>query len=408
MTSITVFVMLDACRPDYIKKQTTPFLHSLAAKGVSGRIAPTFGFEPDAAYLAGLFPDQAGGGAQFRRTPPGHPSEKSPFSFAKGLPQILNRLPKLPEKILRKILEKLALPLSDSPNLSTARIPFHLLHRFSPAMAHNLDHPDFLSDPTIFDLLRESKKPFLFHAAPKFRVTMDAALKRAQKKLHPPHAFGFFHIGNLDGIGHRYGPDSPQVREELALVDQGLKTLHTLCKKRFNQVNIVIMGDHGMETVTNHLDMETLLKKTGLANGPDSLYILDSTMARFWFTNRRKEQQIRSALSGLRGGRILTQKDRDTHHLNWPHNGFGDLIFLADPGTLIFPNHFQNRDPVKGMHGYDPGYEGQQAALIINGPGIFAQQHSKPADMRRVFPTLCKLLKIDTPHSCGVESLVTL
>jgi len=401
MKSITVFVMLDACRPDYINKRTTPFMYNLAINGFSGSVKPTFGFEPDAAYLAGRYPDEADGGAQFWHMP-----EKSPFGFTRLLPKSLNHLPELPQKILRKLIIWIAKQNSESPNLSTARIPFHLLNQFSPAMSHHLDHSEFLNEETLFDLLRKFGKPYLFHAAPDFKVTMKAVLDRAKNELFQPYEFAFVHIGNLDRVGHKYGPASPQITKELNHLDKGLEYLYADLKHRFNKVNLVIMGDHGMMEVNHHLNLLPQFKKHHLVNGRDFLYILDSTMARFWFYNNAAQKTVESILSGIAGGRILTSEDHYFYHLNWPHNRFGDLIFLADPGILIFPNHFQLNAPVKGMHGYDPESKGQHAALIINGPQILPQQKTKPSDMRRVFPTLCSLLKLDRPDSNGLESLV--
>lgn len=401
MKSLTVFVMLDACRPDYINKEITPFLHGLASNGFSGPVKPTFGFEPDAAYLAGLYPDEADGGAQFWRKP-----DESPFEFTRGLPEHLNRLPELPQKIIRKLILWIAKRNSESPNLSTARIPFHLLNQFSMTMSHHLDHSEFINTETLFDLLRKYEKSYLFHAAPDYRVTMDSVLNRAKKELFQPVEFAFFHIGNLDRVGHKYGPVSREIAQELAHVDKRLELLYENVKHRFDRINMVIMGDHGMMEVTRHLNLLSQFKKCNLVNGRDFLYILDSTMARFWFYNKAAQDSVTSILSGIAGGRVLTEEDHNFYHLTWPHNRFGDLIFLADPGTLIFPNHFQLNAPVKGMHGYDPESKGQQAALIINGPEILPQQKAKPSDMRRVFPTLCTLLKLDRPDSNGLETLV--
>ena len=403
MTSLTVFVMLDACRPDYITKSVTPFLFDLSSRGYFRPVKPTFGFEPDAAYLAGLYPDEADGGAQFWHAP-----DQSPFKFTRAMPKILNRLPDLPQKIIRKLIVHIARQKSNAPNLSTTRIPFHLLSRFALPMEHDLDHPDFCTLPSVFDLLRKNNISYLFHAAPKFRVAIDAALKRTVKQLLPPIEFAFFHIGNLDGTGHRYGPDSKEMKHELSLMDKKLESLYAIAKSRFDPFNLVIMGDHGMINVSRHLDIETHLKKLNITNGRDCLYILDSTMARFWFSNENMKNKILSAFKDLDGGRILDQADLDFYHLNWPHNRFGDMIFLADPETLIFPNHFQQHVPAKGMHGYTPEHKGQQAVLLINGPRISSRQEPTPADMRRIFPTLCTLLQMDRPASCNSESLVKL
>ncbi len=403
MKSITVFVMLDACRPDYLDKKTTPFLHGLASSGISGRIQPTFGFEPDAAYLAGLFPDQADGGAQFWHDP-----EKSPFPAAAFLPKALNRLPALPRKVIRKLMEKAARRQFAFPNLSTANIPFHLLSRFAFPMTVNLDEPDFCPPfPTVFDLLRTEGREWLFHGAPKHRVTIKAACTRADKQLLPPLSFAFFHIGNLDGTGHRYGPDSLEIKRELTMVDEGLSKIHAMANARFDTVHFMVMGDHGMMKVTKHVDIHSVLAPLDLVQGKDYLYILDSTMARFWFFSDKAEAQVSSVMASARGGRILDRNDRDRYHLNYGHNRFGDMIFLADPGCLIFPSYYQDHAPVLGMHGYAPETSEQQALFIINSSRAGSDEPESPVDMRRVFPTLCDLLDISRPHSCGLESLVT-
>ena len=86
---------------------------------------PTFGFEPDASYLAGLYPDKANGGAQLWYDP-----QNSPFKFTRYFPSILNFLPELSEKLLRRIVKKWARQYCEAPTLDPVRIPFHLLKYF--------------------------------------------------------------------------------------------------------------------------------------------------------------------------------------------------------------------------------------------------------------------------------------
>ncbi len=394
--------MLDACRHDYIKKEFTPCLHELYQKGFFSPVKPTFGFEPDAAYLAGLYPDQADGGAQFWYYP-----EESPFKVARFLPKSLNRLPTFPQKVIRKLLVKAARLQSASPNLSSAGIPFHLLNRFALPMKVNLDQPQFCGEnKTLFDLLRDNHLKYLFHAAPEYRVTMKAAFQRVQKELFPPLSFAFFHVGNLDGVGHKFGPESDEIKKELFVIDQELHKIYQIARKRFEQVNFVIMGDHGMIRVKKNIDLIKPLAALPLIHGKDYLFMLDSTMARFWFFADRAGQMISETISKIKGGHCLGQKDKDKYHLNYPHNRFGDLMFLADPGSLIFPNHYQGNTPVTGMHGYAPENFGQQAAFIIKSDKVGHHCRKEPVDMRQVFPTVCDLLNLDKPLDCASRSLI--
>ncbi len=401
MKSITVFVMLDACRHDYINERHTPFLNGLLSTGFSCPVRPTFGFEPDAAYLAGLWPDEADGGAQFWYAP-----EQSPFKPAGFLSPFADRLPNFPQKVFRKMLVTAARYRCSSPNLSTARIPFRLLKNFALPVEFGLDHPQFCPNhKTLFDLLRVENKKWLFHAAPGHRVSLTAACKRAERELKVPKAFAFFHVGNLDGVGHAHGPDATEISGELLQVDKGMERIYNLAADRFDIVHFVVMGDHGMIRVEQTIDLASVLTSLPLSQGKDYLYFLDSTMARFWFFSDGAKEEVTNELAVVKGGRILEQKDKDKYHLNYSHNRFGDLVFLADPGVLIIPNHYQDRSPVKGMHGYGPEVPGQQAVLIVN--SIKAGRHAgrDPVDMRRVFPTLCDLLEIKKPP--GLKSLIT-
>jgi predicted AlkP superfamily pyrophosphatase or phosphodiesterase len=348
------------------------------------------------------FPDQADGGAQFWYAP-----EESPFKPARFIPEFMDRLPDLPQKIIRKLLVMAVRRNSTSPNFSAARIPFGLLSNFSFPMKFGLDHPRFSPNGrTVFDLLRDSGKKYMYHASPGFRVTMDAACERAEKDMIPDLDFAFFHIGNLDRTGHAHGPDSPEIRKELTGVDRGLERLYSVASERFDTVHFVVMGDHGMISVTDYIDVPSALKTASRISRKEVLYFLDSTMVRFWFFSDRAREKVADALDSLKGGRILSQSDRDRYHLNYPHNRFGDLVFVADPGSLILPNFFQKNTPVKGMHGYAPEDYGQQAALLIKSPKAVEDDDNAPVDMRSVFPTLCDLLDISVPPDCGSESLI--
>ena len=387
---------------DYFNMRSTPFLYALAKEGLYGAIVPTFGFEPDAAYIAGLYPDQADGGAQFWYDPSG-----SPFRFVSYLPKFLNYLPRVPELVIRKILTKAVRQFCKAPTLSTARVPFHLLRYFSFSMKFGMEHQAFCNTDTVFDLLRENGKGWFFHCSPNNKVDLKSVVRPAEMDLHPPQSFAFFHIGNLDRIGHKYGPHSPELKKELLKVDDGIKAIWQFAKERFDVVYFLVIGDHGMMEVRRHLDIWSELKKLPIRLEKDYLMFLDSTMVRFWFFSDRAERLIVDLLDNIEGGHILSQAEKDKYHLNYSHNKFGDIIFLVDPGVLIFPNFYQNKKPVKGMHGYAPETPDQQSALLIHFPKVKeTKRFEEPVDMRRVFPTLLDLLDLPIPEGTTAKSLL--
>lgn len=363
---------------------------------------PTFGFEPDAAYIAGLYPDEADGGAQFW-----YDQSAGPFSFLGGWVRTLNLLPDLPERALRRLVKRIARRRCTSPTLSTARIPFHLLKYFSFPMRCKMDNPDFVKAGSVFDLLRQTGLKWLYHGTPDYKVDLDSNTTRVEKALFPPLEFAFFHIGDLDRVGHKYGPESVEIKAALKRIDKGIEHIHKVANERFEEVHLVIMGDHGMMEVQRHLDIWSELKKLPVKLEKDYLMFLDSTMARFWFFSEKAEGLIVDLLDNIEGGHIISQEEKDRYHLNYSHNEFGDIIFLVDPGVLIFPNFYQSKKPVKGMHGYAPETPEQQSALLIHSPKVKVPKRiDEPVDMRRVFPTLLDLLDLRIPAGTTVKSLL--
>ena len=140
----------------------------------------------------------------------------------------------------------------------------------------------------------------------------DTAVK---KKLN----FGkdYLRIGDdLDKIAHKYGTKSDEVKNCVKKNDDRLR------KMDFD----LIMSDHGMVDVKETIEVPFSNK-----------CLIDSTLARYW----GNVDEIKKKLP-LKKGKII----------NW-NKKYGDLIFLANPGVLIFPNSRQKKVSDKAMHGYD-------------------------------------------------------
>ncbi|MEN9625932.1 MAG: hypothetical protein RL557_260, partial [archaeon] len=128
----------------------------------------------------------------------------------------------------------------------------------------------------------------------------------------------FFYFGELDQLGHEYGTDSGEVRAAIKKID-----------KKISRMNFdLIFSDHGMINVTQTVRVPLT----------DDCFI-DSDMARYWGT-AEELAEIKKQLP-LQFGKILSWDER-----------YGQLIFLANTGVLLFPN-FWNKKVVKAMHGYD-------------------------------------------------------
>lgn len=175
-----------------------------------------------------------------------------------------------------------------------------------------------------YELFRISNMPL--NKLYKFDVSVK---KHAGKK----HNFSYF--SELDEIGHLYGTKSPII----------IKTIKKIDKKISKMSWDLIFSDHGM------VDIEKIVSVPIIKN-----CFIDSDMARYWGSQEELEE-ISKKLP-LEYGKIISWNEK-----------YGQLIFLANTGVLIFPNFWNNKE-VKAMHGYDGKHKDMKAFYILKRKGI--------------------------------------
>lgn len=144
----------------------------------------------------------------------------------------------------------------------------------------------------------------------------------------------FYYFGELDRLGHKYSPNSIEIIEAVKKID-----------KKISKINFdLIFSDHGMAEIKKIVEVPIT----------DECFI-DSDMARYW-GDKKELEKIKKKIP-IEYGKII----------KW-NKKYGDLIFLADTGVLIFPN-FWNDKPVKGMHGYDGKDKEMKAFYLLNQTG---------------------------------------
>ena len=390
-------LLVDALRADYLRH--TPFLKSLAAGSTSGVLREGFGFVPRAAYFGGLSVGQYGFANMYCFDP-----ERSPFTLTRALP--LNSADcnaaglASPRGLIEAAARDRLSPFARA-YASSVEIPIHFLPWFDlvEKRAPWDKHVGYVS---LFALLDERGIPWYQCSWPDTNLLPDhsdqAIVKRVLADLQPQHRFAYVHLQELDGTGHVHGPQSPQLQRCLATTDQLCQQLIGNLRERFGSVNIVLFGDHGMVNVTRTLDVTEALSRSGLAFGVDFVYFLDSTMARFWFFHRRARLVVEGILAELSGGRILGDDELRHYGIADCDSRNAELILLADPGVLIFPNFYQSQgEPIKGMHGYDPDCPDNLGFLLLHTPAQpeLAGRTVGKVDPQALFPILLELLGLE-------------
>ncbi len=342
-------LFLDAFKPEYLKY--TKNIRDLAKNNLHGELEVPLGFTSIiASFLTGQNPDKHGIIDIYEKTHP-HSQIKNTF--------LLNSLNLLKNK---RFFHK---PLKIKE-----------LKYFKPTLEKAWPQRNSLKIPTLFDILEQNNISFTSIDWPnhytnrKGKIFLNKSAENILKLIKKAKTkFIFAHFLDLE-VAHKFGVDSPEVKEALKKIDDIVGKLDT--------EDLIIFSDHGMDNIENKFDLKSELESLNLTFGKDYIYFLGSTMARFWFNNKEVEERVTNLLKTIKQGKIIDFKE-----YNLPKTC--DLIFLANFKTVFFPNFFNTN--YKAMHGWDPK---QQKAfyLIKNFKG------NKNLKMTDLLPYILKILNI--------------
>ena len=259
-------------------------------------------------------------------------------------------------------------------------MPFRHIHLFAYSERRDLYEPGGIigGQPTVFDELRARGIPY---ARSDWRRPDEENLESMHSVLrHGNVRAAYLYLAGMDGAMHRYGTRGARTQAWLELYQSGLRRLMTAAHARYRDVRVHVFSDHGMSDVRACIDIQSTLKSTGLTFGEDYVVAIDSTMARFWFLRQGARLKIETALQGLVGGQVLSKSDLIDMCCDFPGQRYGELFFLASPGTLISPS-FMGARPVRGMHGYDPRHADTRAMYASS---VASQQPNSLRDLHHV------------------------
>ena len=153
-------------------------------------------------------------------------------------------------------------------------------------------------------------------------------------------------------------------KSTLREIDNYLEQVIRILQKRFGDLDIMIMADHGMSKVDSYFDMLQDLRALNLDMYKDYVLFLDSTMARFWFFKDRARLEIEDYLMKLRYGWVLSDQQYKDLHIPLDRR-YGECIFVMDEGKMIYPDFWSGSRKAKGMHGYALPQSNEAIPILI-------------------------------------------
>ena len=405
-----LLILLDAFRWDYLSEGGTPFLFEASRRGLHVRqLTPSFGFCERAEMLTGAPPERTG-----YFTAIGYDPDASPLrGLARGLSSLEIVQDSWVDRVFRRALRvSLRFLGIRSP---IYRIPFDLLGRvvFTEDAREHRD-PDGLAVDSLVQSIDAVGGTIYWDSFTALGMFNGDDRDRIDRLMRAPthHSLYLLYLGAIDAWGHTAGPGSEELRAGCAEVDGRLKMVAQHFLDLHPGGSVVIVGDHGMTSVDRIVNAEEEIRAWSQTHdfvvGRDFQYFLDSTLIRIWTHNRRCEALLpdlfgRTPLDW--NGELRDVTGADLKGRSWA-SLYGDVIWSADPGCLVFPNFFQRDRPVAGMHGYPPDDESMFGMLTAVGTGI-PRRTVQRASLIDVCPTLCELLEVDTPKANEGRSLLS-
>lgn len=205
------------------------------------------------------------------------------------------------------------------------------------------------------------------------------------------------YVPNVDADGHKYGPNSTDVWDTIADVDDMLHDMFLGLSERnlTNIVNVVIVSDHGMATVST----ERMIQLEDMVD----LDLIDHIDGWPHYGLRTKESgdlqgvHDRLVAGAKNNGHFdvylrdhdmppryhFSQNDRIAPLWMMPHTGWA--IVTKDEFDIAKAKETGEQYSLKGMHGYDFEDPLMRAIFIARGPAFPHKPNSRLENFRKCF-----------------------
>jgi len=232
------------------------------------------------------------------------------------------------------------------------------------------------------------------------RITQTFDWLRLPEAERPRLITLYFSI--VDDAGHRYGPESAELKAAVFKADSIVGALHEGLKQIKLPINLLVMSDHGMEQIPTNPENFINIEKIADLKDTTINFFSNSIHANIYFKDKTKVTAVYQALQKqAKNYTVYYQKDIPKKwHYDFP-NRMGDILVVANPPYLIGGNTAQKRhekEPTLGQHGYDPyTHTNMHAVFYAWGYNIKKGLAISSFDNIHVYPFVAYLLGLKIP-----------
>lgn len=262
-------------------------------------------------------------------------------------------------------------------------VPFERLPYFDYCEKNDIFVADGLAPcKNLCDILLASGKKF--HIS-NWRNSDAQNVAEAVDAIKDGAEFLFVYSGSFDSFMHMNAGDEDAISKKLEDYKKMAETIISELEKR-GDYSFTIISDHGMAPLAGVIDVASVLKTLPLKFGKDCVWLLDSTMARFWYLKPEAKEIVRKEMAkNFDKLTLLTDEQKKKYGIDFPNDKFGNDIFISDDGVQISPNDLGAK-PLRGMHGFMPEEEESYASFMST---------SSPAFEPRSVADFFELMRLD-------------
>ncbi|PVX50809.1 alkaline phosphatase D [Balneicella halophila] len=231
-----------------------------------------------------------------------------------------------------------------------------------------------------------------------FEVRIDSVISwlKLPHKERPRLITLYYH--EPDKSGHHFGPDSPEVAEQVKYVDEQIGNLYKKLMQLpiADSINLIVLSDHGMRAISEEkqIILEDYIKEEWVQGiyGSNPVYTINAV-----------EDKKDSIYKSLREVLHLKVYKRGKASCRWKvgkHIRTGDFFIVGEPGWSVFPSHKENRK-FGGTHGYLNNDKQMHALFVAKGPAFKNGYTKRTIRNIDVYNLVAKILEIQPALNDG-------
>ncbi|CAF1537915.1 unnamed protein product [Rotaria sp. Silwood1] len=210
-----------------------------------------------------------------------------------------------------------------------------------------------------------------------------------------------------DKQGHTYGPDSQEVHDTLLRLDIDIEYLLDKTKKELNDdLNIIILSDHGMTNVTGVIRpfFEKYLSPTSVETN-----LLSGALFNV-MPKRGLTRKVYNNLSNLPNVTVYRRDEiPERFHYSKPGHRLGEITVLPNFEGQILSRATTNKVyNKKGNHGWDNTLATMQAIFMARGPSFNKNVSIHSLNNVDIYHIACHILKLNPNPYATAGSIVYL